>query len=110
MYYKEKKKVYIVSILKGKDYKAMLKILLEDKNSMFIFTDGNSKEKYEEKEELLKIAKEYTSNKNLYIMDLEEAINLAKSYKDRVIFIVGSFYIYGEVTDKIKKLELKKGD
>ena len=43
-------------------------------------------------------------------MDLEEAINLAKSYKDRVIFIVGSFYIYGEVTDKIKKLELKKGD
>ena len=104
MYYKNNEKVYIISILKRKDYRAMLKILLEDTDSTFIFTDGNDKDKYEEKEELLKIAKEYTDNKNLYAMDLKEAINLANSYKNKVTFIVGSFYIYGTVIDEILNL------
>ena len=101
MYYKKEKKVYIISILKRKDYKTMLKILLKDEDGIFIFTDGNDKEKYEEKEELLRIAKENTSNKNLYAMDLKDAINLATTYKDKVTFIVGSFYIYGTVIDEI---------
>ena len=101
MYYKKEKKVYIISILKRKDYKTMLKILLKDEDGIFIFTDGNDKEKYEKKEELLRIAKENTSNKNLYAMDLKDAINLATTYKDKVTFIVGSFYIYGTVIDEI---------
>ena len=101
MYYKKEKKVYIISILKRKDYKTMLKILLKDEDGIFIFTDGNDKEKYEEKEELLRIAKENTSNKNLFTMDLKDAINLATTYKDSVTFIVGSFYIYGTVIDEI---------
>ena len=36
-------------------------------------------------------------------MELEDAIDLVRNnYKDSVVFIVGSFYIYGDV---IKKLE-----
>ncbi len=101
MYYQKENKIYIISILKRKDYKTMLKILLKDEDGIFIFTDGNDKEKYEAKEELLRIAKENTSNKNLYTMDLWDAISLATTHKDKVTFIVGSFYIYGTVVDEI---------
>ena len=37
-YYKEDKKIYIVSILKSKDYKTVIKELAEDKENIFIFT------------------------------------------------------------------------
>ena len=46
MYYKNNKKVFIVSILKTKDYKGMLGELLQDKKATYIFTSGNSKERY----------------------------------------------------------------
>ena len=45
MYYKNNKKVFIVSILKTKDYKGMLGELLQDKKATYIFTSGNSKRK-----------------------------------------------------------------
>ena len=103
MYYKNYEKVYIVSILKTKDYKSILKDLLKDDKSIFIFTSGNNKDKYVLKEELLESAKIYTDNKKLYSFDLEDAINIVKeSYIDSVIFFVGSFYIYGTVIDKLK--------
>lgn len=38
MYYPENKKIYIISILKTKDYKTVIKLLLQEKNSIFIFT------------------------------------------------------------------------
>ena len=103
MYYKEQKKVYVISILKTKDYEMILKQLLKDKEAVFIFTDGNDKERYRSKEELLKTAKQYTENENLYIQDLENTIKLVKErYSDYVVFFVGSFYVYGTVIDMLK--------
>ncbi len=102
MYYKKDKKVYIISILKTKDYDSMIKELEKDENSVFIFTDGNDKERYVEKETLLKTAQKYTNNTNLYAMELEEALKIVKEkYQDRVTFVVGSFYVYGTVLDFI---------
>ncbi|MDE5831011.1 MAG: hypothetical protein K2H53_05230 [Clostridia bacterium] len=37
-YYPNEKKIYIVSILKSKDYKTIVKLLAEDKKGIFIFT------------------------------------------------------------------------
>ena len=102
MYYKESNKVYIISILKTKDYKTVLKELLEDKEGNFIFTDGNDKNLYVSKEELFKTAKKYTSNKNLYVKELEDAIDISKEkHKTKIIFFVGSFYIYETVMEKL---------
>ena len=104
MYYKNQNKVYIISILKTKDYKMILKDLLKDEKSVFIFTDGNNKERYLSKEELLKTAKEYTNNPKLYIRNLEDTIDFVKDkYINDVIFFVGSFYIYGTVEQKLKE-------
>lgn len=108
MYYKDASKVYIISILNSKDYDMILKNLLKDEKSVFIFTDGNNKESYVAKEELLKTAKKYTENINLYTYELEESINfVCKNYEEDVVFFVGSFYIYGTVQ---KLLEGYKND
>lgn len=122
MYYKNNKKVYIVSILKTKDYKGMLKELLQDKKATYIFTSGNSKERYVQGEVLANTAKEIIKEKSIYnknmsntvtgiknnadiqVMELKEAIEYSiKNYKDYTIFIVGSFYVYGDVIDILKE-------
>ncbi len=104
MHYNNGKKTYIVSILKTKDYKTVIKELIEDKEAEFIFTDG-TKEKdevkcYVEKEMLYNEALKYRKDK-LYMDTLESAIQKCKKQKDRVIFIVGSFYTYKEVIENI---------
>lgn len=104
-YYGQKEKIYIISILKTKDYKTVLKHLLKDENSTFIFTSGNDEERYVAKEELYETAKKITNNKKLYQKTLKDAILYAQSQVEKVSFIVGSFYIYGDVR-KIKKLIL----
>ena len=38
-----------------------------------------------------------TKNEQLYQKKLEEAILYAESQKNKVSFVVGSFYIYGDV-------------
>lgn len=96
-YYKEKEKIYIISILKSKDYKTVLKYLLKDENSTFIFTNGNDEERYVSSKELYETAKRITKNEQLYQKKLKEAILYAKSQKNKVSFVVGSFYIYGDV-------------
>lgn len=102
MYYNNQNKVYVISILKTKDYKIILKLLLKDEKAVFIFTDGNNKSTYVPKEELLETAKKYTHNERLYAQDLENSIDLVKEkYKSDVIFFVGSFYIYGTVMEKL---------
>ena len=109
MYYKTKEKVYIISILKTKDYKAILKELLKDTESIFIFTDGNDKEKYVSKEELLSIAKEYTTNTNLYTYDLKKAIHLImQEYNNKITFIIGSFYTYATVKEYLVDYKTNK--
>ena len=102
-YYKEKEKIYIISILKSKDYKTVLKYLLKDENSTFIFTNGNNEERYVSSKELYETAKRITKNEQLYQKKLKEAILYAKSQKNKVSFVVGSFYTYSEVIENLDK-------
>jgi len=103
MYYKNHKKVYIISILKTKDYKTVVKKLCIDKEAIFIFTDGNDKNRYVAKEVLYNEAKGYLYKDDIYKLEILDAIEYAKNkYCDRAIFIVGSFYVYKTVIEKIK--------
>ena len=102
IYYKQYKKVYIVSILKTKDYKTVVKKLCKDKEGVFIFTDGNDKNRYVAKEELYNVAKELLKEENIYKKELLNAIEFSKQeYSDKAIFIVGSFYVYKTVKGNI---------
>lgn len=101
-YYSQKEKIYIISILKTKDYKTVLKHLLKDENSTFIFTSGNDEKRYVAKEELYETAKKITNNKKLYQKTLEYAILYAQSQVEKVSFVIGSFYIYEDVIEKLK--------
>ena len=103
MYYKNNKKVYIISILKTKDYKGVLAELINNKEDIFIFTDGNNTDKYVSKEELYEEANKLSISNNLFKMTLEEAIKTSmKEYKNHVIFIIGTLYIYRDVIKYIK--------
>lgn len=103
-YFKNHKKVYIVSILKTKDYKTIVNKICEDKDSIFIFTSGNDKNRYVSKEELYDVSKEYLNETNIYKMELLDAIEYAQNqYSDKAIFIIGSFYVYKDVCKILKK-------
>ncbi len=105
MYYKNYKKTYIISILKTKDYQKILKLLLEKNEGKFILTSGNSEERYTKSEVLYKEAlKHKKENHEICVENLEVAINEVKKKcdKDDVIFVVGSFYVYGDVIKEIK--------
>ena len=87
-YYPSKKKVYILSTLKTKDYRTVIKILTQDKNGIFFFTTGNDANRYVSKEDLYNEAKKYLS-RDIYKEELEDAIKIAKEkYKDDVIMII----------------------
>ena len=45
-YFSQSKKVYIISLLKTKDYKTIIKNICKEKDSIFIFTSGNDKKRY----------------------------------------------------------------
>lgn len=103
MYYKNTKKVFIISLLKSKDYKTILKLLVKNNENIYIFTNGNSKERYWDKE-ILKNEAISLDGKNVMGIELEEAIKKSlRKYKDYTIFIVGSFYIYGDVIKYINE-------
>lgn len=95
-YYSEKEKVFIVSILKTKDYKTIIENLLKQ-DGIFVFTSGNDKNRYVSKEDLLDVAKRYTTQ-NIFAYELNDAINKALiKHKYKLICIVGSFYVYADV-------------
>ena len=103
MYYKDTKKVFIISLLKSKDYKTVLKLLVKNDDNIYIFTNGNSKERYWDNKVLSKEAIRL-DGKNVSAIDLNEAIKKSlHGYKDYTIFIVGSFYIYGDVIKYINE-------
>jgi len=104
MYYSNLKRVYIVSILKRKDYEKMIQLLMQDEKAEFIFTSGNEFKGYVPKEELYNVALKYKKNQKMCTKDLEEAIEeqLSKQNNNVVNFIVGSFYTYGTVINKIR--------
>lgn len=103
-YYQNEKKVYIISILKTKDHNTIIEKLSQDREAVFYFTDGIADRPYVPKEKLKEEAIKYISEENINISTLEKAIAEAKEkYKDRTIFIVGSFYTYKKVIETIKE-------
>lgn len=102
-YYAEKEKIYIISILKTKDYKAVLKQLLKDETASFIFTSGNDETRYVPSEELYHTARQISNQVNAYQRSLKDAVLYAQSQKEKVVFIVGSFYIYEDVMKLVKE-------
>lgn len=104
MYYKNREKVFIFQILQTKDYKSVLNKLINFDNSTFIFTSGNDEEKYVKKEELLEYANIVSTKNSYYMMELKDAIDFAKKQcKNKIVFILGSFYIYGDVIKLLRK-------
>ena len=102
MYYKEMKRIYIISILKRKDYTKMLRIIAEDKDATFILTSGNDTNIYVSSDDLYECMKQFTKNDKIYKKRLEDAIEYAKNANfDTVNFIIGSFYTYGTVINTI---------
>ncbi len=105
MYYSDFERVYIISILKRKDYRTMLKLLSEDKEASFILTSGNDEEHYILKEELFEYMKEFVEIDRIHKKDLKTAIkDVLNKNNDAINFIIGSFYTYGTVVNEIKKL------
>lgn len=96
MYYKNFERTYVVSILKTKDYKKMVEILMQDEDAEFIFTSGNDEKRYTSNEELYNIALDYKKNQKIEKMSLNDAIEYVWS-NNKVSFIVGSFYVYRDV-------------
>ena len=105
MYYSDFDRVYIVSILKSKDYRKMLKILASDKEGKFIFTSGNDAERYVDGNTLYECMKEYVDEDRICTMTLKDAIISTKgSDENTVNLVVGSFYVYGDVVRTIKNM------
>lgn len=103
IFYKNAKRIYVVSVLKSKDYKKILKNIVEE-NGVYIFTNGNDKERYTDKHIMYEYAKQLKDRAEIYEMELEEAIQFCKEKMDFVSFIIGSFYIYGDVERILKNL------
>lgn len=106
MYYPNRKRTYILSILKRKDYKKMLELLSKDKNAKFVFTSGNDEKKYTSKEELYNYMKNFTNENKIYKKDLKTSIDdVLNTNTDEVTLIIGSFYIYNTVIEEIHNLK-----
>jgi len=105
MYYNKFKRVYIISILKRKDYDEMLRLLSQDEEGLFVLTSGNDPETYASGKELYDICIKYKKN-NIYMKSLEDAIKYAmNSDVHTANFVIGSFYTYGTVTNIIKEIK-----
>ena len=103
MYYKDTKKVFIISLLKSKDYKTVLKLLVKNDDNIYIFTNGNSKERYWDNKVLTEEAIRI-NGRNVMDLDLNDAIKKSlNEYKEYTVFVIGSFYIYGDVIKYINE-------
>lgn len=105
MYYPKKKRTYIISILKRKDYDKMLKLISEDKEATFVLTSGNEQGNFATSDELYECMKKYVDEDKIFRRKLEDALNATMySSVDSINFVIGSFYTYGTVVDSLKKL------
>ncbi len=109
MYYTNFNRVYIIAILKRKDYNKMLKLLAEDKNALYVLTSGNATDGYATSDELYECMKKYVPIYNICKKSLADAIEDAMSSDPNIAnFIIGSFYMYGTVVNKIEEVKNKK--
>ena len=106
IFYKTAKKIYVISVLKSKDYKTILDDMLEEEN-IYVFTNGNDKNRYMNNHLMFEYAKQVNKNVEIHEMELEDAVQFCNSKTDFVSFIIGSFYIYEDVK---KILESNKND
>lgn len=91
------KRVFIVSLLKKKDCRKILEVLLRE-GEEYVFTTGNDVELYTPAEELLKVAKGVMPEGKYKIAEIGEALRAVKAGVDeQAVFVVGSFYVYGDV-------------
>ncbi len=110
MYYSEMKRVYIVSILKSKDYKKMLKILATDTEAKYVLTSGNDPERYVFGDDLYECMKDYVGEDRIKMQSLENAILNTQNNEENVVnLVVGSFYVYGDVINAVRKMNKEKG-
>lgn len=109
MYYPNKKRIYIISILGRKDYSKMLELLSQDKNAIFIMTSGNNVDTYATSDELYSCMQKFVDKEKIYQKSLELAITDATkdNSKNVVYFVIGSFYTYSTVTKIIKNMPKK---
>lgn len=98
--YPTESKTFLVSLITTKDYKSVLKILLNSfQNCKFIFTDGTIENKFFKAQFLYDYAKSIDSSNSLEISDFENGISKLNS---EINFIVGSFYVYDKTKDLLK--------
>ena len=100
IYYGKTKKIYVISVLKSKDFKTILDDVMEDGN-IYIFTNGNDENRYVENYLMYDYAKQISQNVEVYKMELEEAIRFCEKKTDCVSFVIGSFYIYNDVINML---------
>ena len=101
-YFSHQKRVYIISILQTKDHSTIVKELSEDKDAIFYFTDGIEEKPYVPTKILAEEAKKYINEDRIKMTSIEKAIKASvQEYKDRAIFIIGSFYVYKKVMEII---------
>lgn len=97
-YFNSYKRIYVLSILKSKDYRKIIEIIAEDENSEIILTSGNDIDKFVSCQELYDYAIEYASPNRLFKCTLDEAIKQSlRKNSDVVIIFTGSFYVYNDV-------------
>ncbi len=91
------KQIFIVSLLKKKDSRKILQVLLRE-GVEAIFTTGNDPELYTPGEELRAIAQEIWPQGKYRALELDGALaEIKKLGQEKTAFVVGSFYIYGDV-------------
>ena len=101
--YKNDKKIYVISVLKSKDYHKIIEDIL-DKDNVYIFTNGNDKNLFTDKHLMYEYAKKLNDKAEMYEMDLEKAIQFCKDRMNHVSFVIGSFYVYDDVKNFLKTI------
>lgn len=72
-------------------------------NDHYIFISGNDESRYIEKKELYKEAQKIRIYQTIQKQELISAIHWVKeNAKGQIVFVVGSFYIYGTVIENIR--------
>ena len=103
IFYKKAKKIYVISVLKSKDYQKILEDILEE-DSAYVFTNGNDKNRYTDNHLMFEYAKQINDKIEMYEMELTKAIQFCKEKADYVSFVIGSFYIYNDVNNDVKNI------
>ena len=102
LYYKNAKKIFVISVLKSKDYHKIIKDIL-DKENVYVFTNGNDKNLFTDNHLMYEYAKGLNDKAEMYEMELEKAIQFCKEKTDSISFVIGSFYIYDDTKKSLYK-------